>query len=145
MLGGVIDAERPGDVNEAAVVAEVRATFERYEKALVANDVDTLDELFWQSPLTVRYGLADVQHGFEEVSAFRRGLVRQTAPRELRNTVIRAFGPDTAVVFTEFVPESTATAPREGGAGRQSQTWVRFSEGWRVVAAHVSWPRSTGP
>jgi Protein of unknown function (DUF3225) len=131
----VIDAESGGDVNDEAVVAEVRATFDRYERALVANDVDTLDELFWRSPLTVRYGLADAQSGFEEVSAFRRALSRQTPPRLLRNTVIRAFGADAAVVLTEFVPTGEGAV----GFGRQSQTWVRFKDGWRVVAAHVSW------
>jgi hypothetical protein len=140
MLGRVIDADRDGDVNDAAVVAEVLATFERYEQALVAGDVDTLDELFWQSPLTVRYGLADVQLGFDEVSTFRRQLPRQTPPRALRNPVVRAFGADAAVVFTEFVP-TDGSGP---GVGRQSQTWVRFPEGWRVVAAHVSWLPDSG-
>jgi uncharacterized protein (TIGR02246 family) len=135
----VIDEQRPGDVNDEATVTEVRAVFERYEQALVANDVDTLDALFWPSPLTVRYGLADVQHGFEAVAAFRRGLPRQTPPRTLRNTVIRSFGPDVAVVFTEFVPEAADGEDVAPGVGRQSQTWVRFGAGWQVAAAHVSW------
>lgn len=124
---------RPDDVTLAPVVAEVLATFERYESALVGNDVDVLDELFWRSPMTVRYGVADVQHGWNDVSSFRRGLAQQTFPRRLERTVVTTFGPDVAVVATEFVPLD-APSPR----GRQSQTWVRFAEGWRVVAAHVS-------
>jgi hypothetical protein len=126
------EADGRGDeVNRPEVVAELRAVFDRYEAALVGNDVDLLDELFWASPLTVRYGLADVQHGAEEVARFRRGLARQTAPRELHDTVVRTFGTDAGVVATCFTLE-------DGREGRQSQTWVRFPPGWRVVAAHVS-------
>ncbi len=123
------------EVDRPDVVAEVRATFERYEAALVANDLDVLDELFWDSPHTERVGLADRQHGFAEVSSHRRGLARQTPPRTLRDLVVTTFGDHTAVVTTEFVPDDGATP-----VGRQSQTWLRFPEGWRVVAAHVSWP-----
>ena len=119
------------EVNDPLVVAELRAAFERYERALVANDLDLLDELFWSSPLTVRYGIADVQHGADSVSRFRRALTRQTAPRQLHGTVVRTFGPACGVVATEFTLE-------DGTEGRQSQTWVRLAEGWRVVAAHVS-------
>jgi hypothetical protein len=121
------------EVNDPDVLAEVRAVFERYERALVANDVDTLDELFWASPHTLRYGFAETQHGRDEVAAHRRTLPRQTAPRTLRDTVIVTFGRDLATVNTEFVPDG------DPGIGRQSQTWVRFPEGWRVVSAHVSW------
>ena len=124
---------RADEVALAPVVEEVLATFERYEAALVANNVDVLDELFWRSPMTIRYGVADVQHGWDDVSRFRRGLEQQTVPRRLEHTVVTTFGSDVAVVATEFVPVE-ASSPR----GRQSQTWVRFAEGWRVVAAHVS-------
>ncbi len=123
------------DVNRPAVVAEVRAVFERYEAALVANDLDVLDELFWQSEHTERVGLSDRQHGFAEVQAARRALPRQTPPRQLRELVVTTFDDHTAVVTTEFVPDDGATP-----VGRQSQTWIRFPEGWRVVGAHVSWP-----
>jgi hypothetical protein len=122
-------------VNRTDVVDEVRAVFLRYEAALVANDLDVLDELFWASPHTERVGLADRQHGSAEVSAHRRSLPRQTPPRTLRDLVITTFDDHTAVVTTEFVPEDGGTP-----IGRQSQTWIRFPEGWRVVAAHVSWP-----
>ena len=114
------------------VVAEVRAAFERYEAALVANDLDTLDGLFWQDERTVRVGLDDRQDGFDAVRAFRRSQTRQTPPRELRSTSIVTFGRNTAVVTTDFVP-TDGSRP-----GRQSQTWVRLPAGWRIVAAHVS-------
>jgi hypothetical protein len=120
-----------GAVNDPGVVAELRAVFERYEAALVANEVDVLDELFWPSELTVRYGIADVQHGGAAVARFRRALARQTAPRVLHDTVLRTFGASYGVVATEFTLE-------DGTEGRQSQTWVRFDAGWQVVAAHVS-------
>lgn len=123
------------DVNRPDVIAEVHDVFERYETALVANDLAVLDELFWDSPHTERIGLSDRQHGSDEVRAVRRAVERQTSPRTLRELVITTFGDDTAVVTTEFV--------REGGTlpvGRQSQTWIRMPEGWRVVAAHVSFP-----
>jgi hypothetical protein len=113
------------------VAAELRAVFDRYEAALVGNDLERLDELFWSSELTVRYGVADVQHGGEAVARFRRSLDRQTAPRRLHDTVVQTFGSAFGVVATEFTLE-------DGVEGRQSQTWVRFAEGWRVVAAHVS-------
>ena len=107
--------------------------FERYEAALTANDLDVLDELFWHSEHTERIGYGDRQHGFTEVQVFRRALERQTAPRRLQDLVITTFDDHTAVVTTEFVTD-------DDRIGRQSQTWVRFAEGWRVVAAHVSWP-----
>lgn len=122
-------------VNRPEVLAEVRAVFDRYETALVANDLDVLDELFWPSPHTERIGLNDRQHGFDEVQAARRALPRQTPPRRLRDLVITTFDDHTAVVTTEFVPADGATPN-----GRQSQTWIKFPEGWRVVGAHVSWP-----
>lgn len=121
---------------DPAVVAEVQAAFARYEAALVANDLDTLDDLFWHDERTVRIGLDDRQDGFTAVSAFRRSQARQTPPRTLRNTSILTFGDDVAVVTTEFVP--TDGSPE----GRQSQTWIRFADGWRVVAAHVSFAAS---
>jgi len=126
-------AADPG-IDLAGVVAEVRATFDRYEEALVRNDLAVLDELFWRDPRTVRVGIDDRQDGFAAISAFRRAKPRQTPPRRLRDTVIVTFGEGTAVVTTTFVP--TDGSPE----GRQTQTWVRFAGGWRVVAAHVSIP-----
>jgi hypothetical protein len=68
----------------------------------------------------VRFGLADRQEGFAEVSAFRRSLARQTLPRGLRNTVVTTFGTDVGAVTTEFRPEG------DDRLGRQSQTWLRI-------------------
>jgi hypothetical protein len=126
------------EVDRPEVLAELRATFERYEAALVAGDVDVLDELFWPDARTERVGLADRQHGFDAVSALRRSLDRQTPPRQLHEPVITTFGDHTGVVTTEFVPDDGLTP-----IGRQSQTWIRFPDGWRVVAAHVSWPATS--
>jgi len=124
-------------VNRPDVVAAVRAVFERYERALVGNDLEVLDELFWHSPYTERVGLGDRQHGFDAVSAARRALAQQTPPRQLLDLVITTFDDHTAVVTTEFLPDDGETP-----IGRQSQTWVRFEQGWRVVQAHVSWPNA---
>lgn len=119
-------------VNEPGVVASVVAAFERYEAALVANELDVLEEFMWRDKRLVRVGVDDRQDGFVAVSAFRRSLVRQTPPRALRDTVVVTFGDHTAVVTTTFVPAD------DSPVGRQSQTWVRMPEGWRIVAAHVS-------
>ena len=118
------------------MVAAVVAAFERYEAALVANDVDALDELMWRDSRLVRVGIDDRQDGFAAVSAYRRSQTRQTPPRVLRDTTVVTFDDHTAVVTTTFVP--TDGSPW----GRQSQTWVRMPEGWRIVAAHVSAPTS---
>jgi len=119
-------------INEAAVQAEVRAAFERYEDALVNNRVAVLDELFWRSPHTVRYGAGESLHGYDEIAAFRAARSPLGLARTLSRTVITTFGRDVATAMTEFRREGRPQL------GRQSQTWVRFPEGWRVVAAHVS-------
>jgi hypothetical protein len=121
------------EVNEPRVVAEVEAEFARYERALVANDIEALVEFFHDAPFTVRYGIDDAQYGHEELAAFRRSQASATPPRELRRTVITTFGVDFAVADTEFVPTGS------DAVGRQSQTWVKTDAGWRVVSAHVSW------
>jgi hypothetical protein len=120
------------DINLPDVHAEVSAVFARYEAALVANDTAVLDELFWPSRHTVRYGAAENLYGIDEVRAFRAARPAQGLARSLQRTVITTYGRDAATAMTEF--------RREGGhkLGRQSQTWVRLPEGWRVVAAHVS-------
>jgi hypothetical protein len=115
------------------VLAEVTAQFERYEQALVNNDIAVLGELFRNDARTLRYGIAENLHGHAEISAFRAarspvGLIRKRA-----RTLITSYGRDTAVVSTLFYRDS---AP--GKVGRQMQTWIRFPEGWRIVAAHVS-------
>ena len=115
------------------VLAEVTEQFARYEKALVSNDVAVLDELFRADSRTLRYGIAENLYGYDAIMAFRAarspaGLMRRTA-----QTVITSYGRDTAVASTLFHRDSTP-----GRVGRQMQTWVRFAEGWKIVAAHVS-------
>jgi hypothetical protein len=114
------------------VVAEVKAAFDRYEKALGENDVATLNSVFREDPRTIRYGGAENLYGYAEIEAFR---VARTAPgtRTLSKTVITTYGRDFAVASTLFLRPTMS-----GKIGRQMQTWVRFAGGWRVVAAHVS-------
>ncbi|MDX6503393.1 MAG: hypothetical protein QOE29_518 [Gaiellaceae bacterium] len=120
------------DVNLPAVVAEVTERFNAYEQALVAGDAERLDADFWSSELTVRYGVNECLYGAEAIAEWRRTAPPIPPDRRLGPTVVATFGHDLACVSTEF---------RSGGApiaGRQSQTWVRLPEGWRIVAAHVS-------
>jgi hypothetical protein len=115
------------------VLAEVTAQFARYEKALVNNDVAVLDELFRDDARTLRYGVGENLYGYNEIMAFRAGRSPVGLMRRTDRTVITTYGRDTAVASTLFYREN---AP--GKVGRQMQTWVRFPEGWRIVAAHVS-------
>jgi hypothetical protein len=119
------------DLPEA--VAEVRAAFDAYEKALVNNDVAVLDELFRDDPRTVRYGAAENLYGYSEIKAFRGARSPVGLGRTISRTVITTYGRDFATASTLYERPS---AP--GKLGRQMQTWVKFPEGWRVVAAHVS-------
>ena len=121
------------DIDLPEVVAEVREAFSRYEKALVENDVATLDALFKDSPRTIRYGAAEILFGFDEIAAFRAGRSPAGLARSLSRTVVTTYGRDFAVASTLFHRPTTP-----GRIGRQMQTWVRFPEGWRVAAAHVS-------
>lgn len=122
----------PIDINLPEILAEVQAVFARYEEALVNNKVEVLDELFWDSPHTVRYGATENLQGYAQIQAFRAGRSPLGLARTLSHTVITTFGRDHASAMTEFQREGSAAV------GRQSQTWVRMPEGWRVVAAHVS-------
>ena len=119
-------------INTPHVLAEVKAVFERYEKAVIHNDVAVLDELFWNNPLTLRYGIAENLYGFDSIQSFRASRSKGVE-RTLNNTVITTYGDDFATANTEF---QSAGNPRNG---RQSQTWIRTSDGWRIVSAHVSW------
>jgi hypothetical protein len=121
------------DVDLPDVLAEVTAQFARYEAALVSNDIAVLDELFRADKRSLRYGVGENLYGYDAIMAFRAarspiGLGRKTA-----KTVITTYGRDAAVASTLFYRESLP-----GKVGRQMQTWVRFAEGWRIVAAHVS-------
>jgi hypothetical protein len=115
------------------VLAEVTAQFARYEQALVSNEVAVLDELFRADPRTLRYGVGENLHGHEAIMAFRAARSPIGLNRTTEKTVITTYGRDTAVASTLFYRD---TLP--GKVGRQMQTWVRFPEGWRIVAAHVS-------
>lgn len=121
------------DIDLPDVVAEVTAAFARYEKALTSNDVATLDELFRKNSKTLRYGIGENLYGYNAISAFRAARNSAGLMRELSKTVITTYGRDAAVASTLFY---RASSP--GKVGRQMQTWARFPEGWRIVAAHVS-------
>jgi hypothetical protein len=121
------------DVDLPEIVAEVTAAFARYEQALVSNDVTTLDALFHNDPRTIRYGGTETLYGYDAIKAFRAARSPAGLARTLSKTVITTYGSDFAVASTLF---HRAGAP--GKIGRQMQTWVRFADGWRVVAAHVS-------
>jgi hypothetical protein len=119
-------------INEPDVLAEVTAVFERYEVALVTNDVAVLDELFWDSPHTLRFGATENLYGYDAIRAFRAGRPSAGLARTLGKTVITTYGRDFATANTEFFRHGSDRT------GRQSQTWMRTPEGWRVVSAHVS-------
>lgn len=120
------------DIDIPEVLAEVTAAFARYEDALVNNKVEVLDELFWASPHTLRYGATENLYGHETIQAFRASRPSQGLSRQVLRTAITTYGRDFAHTAIEF---------RRTGAtrdGRQTQTWARTAQGWRVVAAHVS-------
>ncbi|QGY28141.1 oxalurate catabolism protein HpxZ [Pantoea cypripedii] len=122
----------PEHIDRPAIVAEVTTAFYRYEQALVSNDVEVLDELFWHDSRTIRLGAGENLYGIEEIRAFRAARPSAGLDRTLRHTVITTFGDDYAVCSTEFTREGTERI------GRQQQTWVRLPCGWRIVAAQVS-------
>ncbi len=121
------------EIDLSEVVAEVQAAFDCYEKALVSNDVAALDALFHDDARTIRYGSGENLYGYAEIKSFRAARSPAGLARTLAKTVISTYGRDYAVAATLF---HRATSP--GKVGRQMQTWVRFPQGWRVVAAHVS-------
>ena len=121
------------DLNLPEVVAEVGAAFNRYEAALTTNDVPALDSFFWNDPRVIRFSLSDNGYGFKAIMKARRARNNVDLRRRLMRTVLTTFGRDFATVNTEFKREDS------GREGRQSQTWVRTAEGWKVVSAHVSW------
>jgi hypothetical protein len=120
-------------INDPAVLAEVEAAFAEYERALTTNDVVTLDRLFKAAPETLRYGIAENLYGHAQIAAFRSARSPVGLARRLERTVITSYGEALATANTLFRRDSMP-----GKVGRQSQTWVKFPEGWRVVAAHVS-------
>ena len=121
------------DIDLPDVVAEVRAAFDAYERALVSNDVEALDAMFKDDPRTIRFGGGENLFGYAQIAAFRAARSAVGLARTISNTVITAYGRDVAIASTLF-----RRTNMQGKVGRQMQTWVRFPEGWRVVAAHVS-------
>lgn len=121
------------DIDLPEVVAEVRQAFDRYEQALVSNDVSALNASFHDDPRTIRYGAGEILYGYGAIKSFRAARSPVGLGRTISRTVITTYGRDFAIASTLYERPS---AP--GKIGRQMQTWVRFSEGWRVVAAHVS-------
>ena len=119
-------------INDPKVVAEVTAAFAAYETALNDNDVPALSTWFWKSPLTIRFGLAENLYGHDAIAAFRLARPNVDLRRTIANTVITTYGSDFATANTEFTKRDS------GRRGRQSQTWMRTEDGWRVVSAHVS-------
>ena len=126
----MIDASQ---VDLPDVVAEVEAVFDRYERALVGNDVPVLDELFWQDPRTLRFGATENLWSSDEIAAFRAARPPVGLERRILRRVIQTFGRDFATASITFERDA-----QPGRIGRQQQTWVRTADGWRVVAAHVS-------
>jgi hypothetical protein len=121
------------EVDLPDVLAEVTGQFARYEAALVGNDVAVLDELFRADARTLRYGIGENLYGYDAITAFRAARSPVGLMRRTEKAVITTYGRDTAVASTLFYRDSTP-----GRVGRQMQTWVRFPEGWKIVAAHVS-------
>jgi hypothetical protein len=121
------------EVDLPDVLAEVTEQFARYEAALVSNDVAVLDELFRADKRSLRYGVGENLYGHDEIMAFRAARSPVGLGRKTARTLITSYGRDTAVASTLFYRESLP-----GRVGRQMQTWIRFPEGWRIVAAHVS-------
>ncbi len=119
-------------VNDPAVLAEVTALVDAYEAALMSNDVEALDGAFWNSAYTVRLGVAENLWSFDEIAAFRVGRSGGSPPRTRLRTEITTFGADFAVAHVEFRRDDS------GKIGRQSQTWIRTDDGWKVASAHVS-------
>jgi hypothetical protein len=120
------------EINLPEVVGEVSAAFQRYETALVSNDVAVLDELFWKSPLTLRFGVTENLYGYDAIADFRAARSPINLARRLMNTVITTYGRDLATANTEFQRDGAALT------GRQSHVWLRCPEGRRIAAAHVS-------
>lgn len=119
-------------INDASVVAELAELAERYESALMSNDLSALEAMFWQSPDVVRLGVGENLYGIDAIAAFRADRPGGSPQRAVVRTTITCFGAGTGVINLEFRREGTTMI------GRQSQTWVRFEEGWRIVSAHVS-------
>jgi hypothetical protein len=119
-------------INDPPILAAFAVQFEAYEAALTANDIVSLDRFFWSSPLALRFGAGENLYGFDAIAKFRQARQGGSPPRRVIRTVLTTFGADLGTANAEFVRDG------EERIGRQSQTWVRFDIGWRIVAAHIS-------
>jgi Protein of unknown function (DUF3225) len=119
------------DINHPQTLAEVTRQFDRYQQAIIDNDVTVLNELFWNNTLTLRFGIGENLYGHAEIAAFRGTRDPASAARVVGKTVVTSYGRDAATTNCEFT--------RGNRKGRQSQSWIRLPEGWRIVAAHVSY------
>jgi Protein of unknown function (DUF3225) len=122
------------EINLSEVVAELRELYPRYEQALTSNDIDTLVSMFWAAPQVMRFGVTENLYGHQELEAFRKSRPATNLMRTLTRLEIVSFGHDFASITVEFQRDT----PKGITQGRQSQTWVRFKIGWRIVSAHVS-------
>lgn len=120
------------DLNIPEIVAEVRAAFEGFERAMESNNTNAMDQMFWNSPHTVRYGLGENLYGIKAIRSYRRGRPSMDLDRELGRTEITTFGEDYATASTLY------RRRKSGKTGRQMQTWIRTQDGWRIAASHVS-------
>jgi hypothetical protein len=121
-------------INDPATIAELRELYPRYEEALVSNDIETLIAMFWASPYVARFGPTETLYGIEEIEAFRKGRSAANLARTITRLEIVTFGKDFASITVAFERDVAGQVTR----GRQSQTWARLPEGWRIVFAHVS-------
>ena len=132
--GTEIRREKLMTINDPEIVAELAALYPKYEAALVANDADTLTQMFWASPHTMRFGISENLYGIDEIAAFRKRRSPANLARTVKRLDIVSFGRDFGSITLEF----ERTVNGKALSGRQSQVWVRFPEGWRIVSAHVS-------
>jgi hypothetical protein len=119
------------EINNLQTLTELTRQFDRYQQAIIDNDVAVLNELFWNHTFTLRYGTGENLYGHAEIAAYRGARDRNSVMRVVGKSVLTSYGRDAATTNIEFT--------RAGRNGRQSQTWIRMSEGWRIVAAHVSY------
>lgn len=119
------------EINHPQTLAEVTREFNRYQQAILDNEVTVLNELFWNHALTLRYGIGENLYGHAAIAAYRGTRDATSVARVVGKTIVTSYGRDAATTNCEFV--------RGGRRGRQSQSWIRMPEGWRIVAAHVSY------
>jgi hypothetical protein len=119
-------------INIPEIVAEVTAAHNRYDQALADNNVKILNEMFWNSPHTLRYGITENLYGHDQISGFRQARAQDNFAREVLKVTFTTYGRNFATTNIEFTRSSSDRI------GRQSQTWLRTDDGWRIVAAHVS-------